>query len=407
MSWLDKIQERLVITTGDRTRYYPNWLNAVKTKEWNVARFEFIDVRGTLVKRGTNKGRTFNIEIYFQGEDHLDIAAQFEDSADDPRPWKIEHPFYGSLLCQPISLQFDNTVYNVSKITGTLVETIDESNPQIKKDPIDEIYQKVTNLQSVTEQYFSVNMPKLTSIDISHLTDNIESVNSKVRTKIKLTVDLQNYFNLFNDANAKILDITSEPLEAIRAVQAMLNAPALFTDNVQSRLNMLTDQFDLLVDTVRTILTVGDKLIFENNIVNSMATIAQAVVTEIDYENRKQVVGVVDVIVGKYDEMIELLDSLQTDNGGDPDSYIPDAASMQAIGSLVNTTVSQLFNIALNQKQERVVVLMEDTNVVLLTHKYYGLDAADENIGKMIRDNGIGLNELLQIKKNRTIVYYQ
>lgn len=407
MSWLDKIQERLVITTGDRTRYYPNWLNAVKTKEWNVSRFEFIDVRGTLVKRGTNKGRTFNIEIYFQGEDHLDIAAQFEDSADDPRPWKIEHPFYGSLLCQPISLQFDNTVYNVSKITGILVETIDESNPQIKKDPIDEVYQKVTNLQTVTEEYFSVNITKLNSIDISHLSDNVENVNTKVKSKIKLTVDFQEYFNLLNDANAKILDITSEPLAAIRAVQSMINAPALFADNVRARLTMLTDQFDLLITSVRNILTVGDKLIFENNIAVTMSTICQAVVTEPDYENRKDVIEVVDIIVGKYDEMIEALDDLQTDNGGDPDSYIPDAASMQALGSLVNSTVSQLFNIALNQKQERIVVLTEDTNVILLTHKYYGLDAADENMDKMIRDNGIGLNELLQIKKNRKIAYYQ
>ncbi len=225
MSWLDKISEQLTIRTGDGQVYFPSWLNAVKNKEWNVARFEFIDVRGTLVKRGTNKGRTFNIEIYFQGDDHLDTANDFEDSADDPRPWKIEHPFYGSILCQPISLQFDNTNYNVSKITGTLVETIDESNPQIKKDPVDEVNQKVVNLQKITEEYFSLNVPKMTAVDISHLSSNVENANTKVKSKIKLTVDYQAYFNLFNQANAAILDITDEPLEAIRAVQSMLNAP--------------------------------------------------------------------------------------------------------------------------------------------------------------------------------------
>ena len=396
----------MTIRTGDGTVYFPSWLNAIKTKEWNIAEFEFIDVRGTLAKRGTNKGRRFNIEIYFQGDDHLDTASAFEKSADDPRAWRIEHPFYGSILCQPISLSFDNSVYNVSKITGVLVETIDESNPQVKKDPVDEINKKVTDLQDAFAGSFVDRSAKLTTVDISHLSSNVETINTKTKTSIKLTLDFQEYFNAFSTANAAITELTSEPLAAIRAVQSMVNAPALFADTVEARFNMLITQFDILIDTVRTIVTVGDKFIFENNIGINMGAMCQAVVTEPDYRNRNDVVKVIDRLTSKYEQLLETLDELQTDDGGSPDSFIPDAGSMQALSSLVATTVSQLFNIALNSKQERVIFLPEDTNLVLLTHKYYGLDAADENLEKMIFDNNIGLNELLQLKKNRRIAYY-
>ncbi len=170
---------------------------------------------------------------------------------------------------------------------------------------------------------------------------------------------------------------------------------------------MLVDQFDILITSIVTIVTAADKIIFENNILNTIASITQAAVVNVDYDNRKDVIDTIDRIVTKYDEMIEVLDELQTDTGTSPDSYIPDAGSLQAMDSLINATISQLFNIALNQKQERVIYLEDDTNLVTLTHKYYGLDADDENMSKMIKDNNIGLSEILQLKKNRKIVYYQ
>lgn len=406
MSWLSNIQDKLIITLGNGEKFYPNWLNAVKTKEWNVAQFDFIDVPGTLVKRGTPKGRKFNIEIYFQGEDHLVTAQSFEDNSNDPRPWKIEHPFYGFILCQPLSLTFDNSVYNLTKITGTIAETIDDRNPQAVDDPVERVNRLHFEFGEILAEHFKIEMPKIKTSEVNKMTNNLERVNSKTKARIKLTLDFQNYFNAFSKANALVEDIVSEPLAAIRQVQAVLNAPAMFTDNVQARVNMFVDQFDLLVDSIRNIISVGDKIVFENNISSVMSGLALASVTEPDYENRNDVVEIVDIITGKYDEMLELLDGLQSDNGGNPESFIPDAGSMLALSSLINTTVSQLFNIALNSKQERVVYLDSDTNLVVLTHKYYGLDAADVNMDRIIRDNNIGLNELLQLKKDRRIVYY-
>src|SRR5689334_10193222 len=126
MSWVQKTDDSFVIITGDSKRYAPRWINPSKEKEFNVAEFEFIGVPGTFVNRQKQKGRRLTFEIYFQGENHLDTAAAFDDSANDPRPWKVTHPFYGRLLVHPIKITQDNTGYNISKLVIPVIETIDE-----------------------------------------------------------------------------------------------------------------------------------------------------------------------------------------------------------------------------------------------------------------------------------------
>ena len=406
MSWLSNIHDKLIITVGNGEKFYPQWLNAVKTKEWNVSDFEFIGVSGTLVKRRTPKGRKYNIELYFQGDDHLITAQSFDDLSNDPRPWRIEHPYYGFILAQPITLQFDNSNHNVTKITGTIAETIEDRNPQTTDDPTDRVNRLHFEFGEILAERFKVEMPKIKAAEVTKLTDNLENVKLKTLPQIKGTLDFQNYFNAFNQANAFITDITEEPLTAIRQIQAVLNAPALFEDNVERRLSMMEDQFNTIITSVSSIVSVGDKIVFENNISSIVGGICLVVVTQPDYENKKEVIKVVDRVSDKYDEMLLTLDGLQSENGGAPDSFIPDAESMQKLNELVNATISQLFNIALNAKQERVIYLEDDTNAVTLTHKYYGLDAGDVNLDKMIRDNEIGLNEILQLRKNRRISYY-
>jgi hypothetical protein len=68
-------------------------------------------------------------------------------------------------------------------------------------------------------------------------------------------------------------------------------------------------------------------------------------------------------------------------------------------------TVSNLFDLAFDAQQERVVYLPKDSNLVLLTHKYMGL-ANDENMQRFREINNIKLKELFRIKKGRKIKYY-
>lgn len=407
MSWIEKTQSDFIITTGDGREFKPKWLNATKGKTYNLAEFDFPNLAGTLVNRTTPRGRRYEIEIYFQGENHLDDASTFETSADDPRAWTISHPLYGSLIVQPAGLNFDNTVYNVSKITGTVIETITEDNPKTSIDPKDKITTDKEATDQIMAQSFANDVQPETT-EINSLLAKNETLYNEGKKGIKLNIEAEEYFNRFKAANSAILRATSKPLEAMRKLQAVINYPGQFVDGVRNRIKTLLNQFGLLRASVTGIVSRFEKKTYESaagTLISSMA-LSSATPQNGDYGNRPEVLAVMDELLTTFETYLADLDDMQTENGGSTDSYIPDADSIIALNALVNFTVTNLFNIALNSKQERSVIIEDDTNLILLAHRFYGLLPDDSTIDELIKNNNIGLNRLLDIRKGTRIVYY-
>lgn len=85
---------------------------------------------------------------------------------------------------------------------------------------------------------------------------------------------------------------------------------------------------------------------------------------------------------------------------------MPDSNALAILWSMVNFTVSNLMQIAIGGKQERTSRLMEDTNWIELTHKYYGLDPQDENIVALISQNEGGIKNMLGLSIGDRFTYY-
>ncbi len=122
-------------------------------------------------------------EIYFQGANHLDTAAAFDVSADDPRPWKVNHPFYGRLLVHPIKITQDNSGYNISKLIIPVVETIDEGSPKITIDPA----AKVKDIAGITLDRFKPSFVTAapTVFDIPDLQTDLSKVYEEGKKRVK------------------------------------------------------------------------------------------------------------------------------------------------------------------------------------------------------------------------------
>jgi hypothetical protein len=407
MSWIEKIKNNIVLKTGDGREYNLLWRNATRSQEYNVAEFEFPGITGTLVKRSKPKGMRYNIEFYFKGEDNLDDAETFRISADDERAWILIHPFYGSLNVQPISLNYDNSTLNVTRVTGSLVETITDDRPKTSDDPRDKIAAEKVAFDDTAAAAFTNNVePGIT--DINQMTANNTLAYAVGKKKVKLTVDAEAYFNAFNSANAKILEATSEPLAAIREMQSVLNAPAIFADSVRNRLDIFVNQFELLRNTLEGITERNKKRLYETNqgsVVSSMLLTASTP-QDGDYGNRNDVYATIEIILESYNTYIQDIDGMQTENGGEPESFIPDAGSLIALNGLLNYTISNLFNIALDSKQERTVILENDSNPISLAHRFYNLQQDDSTITAFMLQNEMGINETLQVRKGRIVKYY-
>lgn len=405
MSWIERIKNSLTIKTGDGVVYTPSWLNATKQLEWHVSEFNFPGIDGTLVKKNKKLGSKYNLEIFFQGEFHLDVSGNFEKSLNDPRPIIISHPFYGSLTVQAPSFTVDNTGLNVSKWTGTIIETIVDDNPITTVNAMDSISIK----KSILDETFT--MAQIATPSVADAT----SIKEKNKESFKLTVpilkmpkEIEKYFNIFNQANSAVNNATASPLLAIRTTIAMISAPALFTINVTNRINLLKSQFDLLGATLVGITSPASKQIYQNLAGSALSSMCLASANPLsgDFSNSKKVLELITPIIDSYNQYLLNLDMLQTINGGAPDSFIPDADSLNQLSELLNLSISNLFSIALTSKMERSIITESDTNIIILTHRFYGLDQQDNNMNELIEENEIGLSELLQIKKGRKIVYY-
>lgn len=405
MSWLEKIKDSLIITTPDGKTYKPNWMSATKQIDWNVAEFDFVGKEGTLVKKSKKRGRRFTLELYFQGNDHLDVAESFEKSCNDERPISLQHPLYGNLIVQIPSILQDNTVYNISRLQCSIIETIPENNPIVTQNASDQI----PKLKEFADEKLELSITQTPSAtDTNRLKQSTNDIYAKGVPVISLPEEFEEYNNAFNTASTYVNTASATPLLAIRSTIALINKPALFKTSVDSRINLLIDQFNVLRNTLTNITSISGKQLYQaqsNALISSMC-IAAINPLPGNYTNNISVFKIIEKLTANYDLFLEDLDFLQGANGGNPANFIPDANSIIDLDFLFNMTLSNLELIALSARKERFIILEEDTNIVLLTHRLYSLDPDDNNINELMVNNNMGLNDILEIKKGTKIVYY-
>jgi hypothetical protein len=318
--------------------------------------------------------------------------------------WTVTHPYYGTIIVQPIGIGYDHSVYNITRVSCAVIETIVDDSPKIRTSPIDFINSlKANGDEQAVSTISSIGASNIDSLTLANKT--LYSDGAKLQ---KDPTASENYFNSFNKANASILNATAKPIDAMRSLQAVINAPALFKASVKSRLSTFSNQFLKLHNTLSTITKKEQKNIFQTNgfgLISAHSIVAINYVSS-DYKNRTDVLNVYNTIYNNYNLFLEDLGILQSPNGGDVDSFIPDALLMHNLDVLIKTTLSSLFNIALSAKQERTVLLTEDSNLINEAHKYVALDENDVILKEFIDNNYITLNEIYSLKKGRKIVYY-
>lgn len=411
MSWLDKIRTDLIIVTGDGKEYRPAWLPGEKDVEYNIASFDFPEIEGTLVHRSKRKGRKIPMQLFFQGENHIDASNAFEQSANDSRAWTVTHPYYGRLIVQPASLNINNTAYNVSEIKVELLETITDEYPRASFAPQDKIANDVVTSNEIAAE---VCVEEITAKGAPPLTINKTEVflvksDSSVQKIINQQSDTQDYYNNFNQAQAAVQDLTTDPLTAMQFSQAAISAPATFDASVTQRFAILNEQIAALNSSMLSGVTdLIDKSIYQTfgNTLLSALCLSASTPRAGDYANRTDVLITISVLLTAYNAHMTTLDGLQTDDNGNIDSFIPDVQAQTDLNNLVNYTITNLFDIALSARQERSIILEKDSNWILLAHRFYGLDVNDTTVDDMIKFNNAGLSEMLQVKKNRKIIYY-
>lgn len=408
MAIQDQLNSKIRITTGDGKIYSPLSMTDSNTKSYafNVSEFEFPEVEGTKVDRRLRKGTRYPLEFYFIGDNNVDIANEFEQSSRDPRPWTILHPVFGQFIAHPLSIEYDHSGIITTKINCEVVETITDDGPRVTNDIKGNVQASVLRSQEANNAFTAVVQPTVT--DVNQMGTNADNLYNEAKSQINDSATGAEYFNLYTVATNKINNALNEFNSGVTFIQDFINYPAKFAIELKSRFIILKNQALKLSETLDNLNYPSSKKIFESQKGAIVSSAVEATTTplENDYQSANDVIFIIEELLDLYNTFIDELNELQTPNGTEEDSYLPDADFMYNLNYAVNYAVSNLFQIALTAQQERIVYLDADSNVIIEAHKFYGLAPDDSTIQRFIQTNNIQLTELLQLKKGRKVIFY-
>jgi len=398
MSWLENIENiPFRITTGDGQVFNPLWISSEKKQEFNFSKYEFINLEKSLIDRRLPKSINYPLEFFFEGDDNLEQSMSFQESAKDRRAWTINHPFYGVIFGQPVSISVSDKKYNTSKFTVDFWETISEEPLRTLSVAENEISEKVLQLQILANENYANNV-NITSEDISSLRQTL----SATRTSIALlNRELENQIR---NASSVIDSNIDNPLEFIRGFQDLVFTPIQIESEFNQKLNSVRSIFNSLL---KDDFSRNDKVFFESQASSLIASFSSEIITNTSFTTRREVENASNELISFLDDFVEVIDNEQVAVFDREEAWAPNAELLRSVFDIVFFVTENLFSVAFESKQERIVEVEKDTNLIVLAHKFMGgLDVDDEKINTFRNINNIKNDELLLIKKGRRIIYY-
>ena len=403
MAWKERLENiKFTIKTGDGAVYYPLWRDSAKSTKLNFAKYDFINVKGSFIDRKESESGSFPLNFYFTGEDNLDQAKAFENSAKDKRLWTITHPFYGTLSGHPTNIERNDNSFGNTEINVLFWESIADDYPEDSDSIPDEVEDRVVRLNSLgIQNYVSKAQPQ--TGDINDLKSSIEISAARFEPD---KFSFNDYRALKNKALGDLNLLIQETLVAISTAQLVLSEPANFERNIRNKIDSVKAAYDEVKSTINQE-NRQSKYYFESQAATLIANLAKSSVNPLldDYILRSDIESVNSELLGLYNDYLITIDANQIPLENINDEYSPDIDLQSALIDLVTYTSQSLFVLSFDARQERSIILEKDSNLIVLTHRFLGL-ASDENLEIFKRINKIGLSETYRIKKGRLITYY-
>ena len=393
-TWKDRIENiELSITTGDGKVWKPLWKKSEREVNYNIASFEAIEIEGSYAERKKKKGDKFPIILFFTGEDCVDKAREFEISARDRRSWIFKHPYYDTIKVQPAKLRFDYSEHNVVKITGILWETIAYKFPRENLPPAKLVSKGVENLYNEVVLSFveEVDPPPAANIIPSKAFINL--LKNTLEKLAELKDDIANVKELARTASAAAQNMIQNVTNYIESVINLIIFPLLIVQNIRSKIDAMIEAANNLKDIFISI-PEAIPTYYEAQATSLLGSLCNLVV-DAEYRDSIEVFYAIDSTTDLYDGVRLIYDDI---------GYLQNPEVALQLDVVINLTIGNLYEIAYTARQQRIIVLGEDSNLIVLAHKYYG--TGDDNITEFIEQNNIKSGEYLQLKKGREIIYF-
>ena len=423
MSWIDRVNEgNIVITTGGGETFDCLFKRPSIQHDFKAVALEYYNTTGAKVVRPKRGMRIYSVELYFQGDNHLDEAARFMEAAENKNPWILRHPYYSEEIinCQPTKLTQGNEVDNITVFKGELWETND----------LPDIANSVINASTVAklmEQWMLQLAEEMGANVDAGSAATIGNVTGKTGLKSKIGAVTDFDLGEINQAVAKtnryLNTIGTEPALFMRQVATLLRAPSKFYATINKRIDILKESANDLKLAATGVSSIAEKTYYGlaggmNLLAQGEALIttqesiaeAQAIVDPVtddfvkpveSLRTRSSILKQAEDLINEHNSYIAKLSELQSEKDNRLDSYFPSPETINVISEGISLVLGNIYTIAANAVQERTYVLPHDMQILVLMNK---LSIEDEEA--FVENNSIPQDEIIVVKKGRTVTYY-
>lgn len=419
MTWQDRIQPSIVMTSPRGSVFDAKWIGNERTIEKRLGVFNFPNVSGTAAQDLGVTGTQYPLTIYFDGQDNDLIATLFMEACKETGLWEIVHPTKGTLNLQLVSVsesiesvKSGNMTKFVTEWLETIAGEVSVSTAQLAA----QIATQSAQVSSVSSEQFSANAVQDT---VSQKSAIERAVNSAVGI---ITSNLKSIYETVPEINSQITSIvtgiqdtigqaTIDTLALAGQIETLVTFPVVATTDVLERLStygkLILDAIGLSPSGT----SVEDKntvSVQELVLTSAIVALAQSASTG-SLQTRSQAVESAVGIIEQLDAITNTLDATQQNFiVKDIDAqYFSQSVSYSDALTITSQAVGFLLLSAFELAIEKIITLQTPKAPIIVTIEEYGsLGIDDVNLNLFLESNNLKGNENLILQAGRQVVVY-
>lgn len=351
-------------------------------------------------------GRDFSFKIYFLGDNHDIEASNFEAAYCEHGQGKLQLPYGNIVIVQALDIDYEQNTVEKSSLTEVNIsfhECGRTTYPTAKTSKMSAAKKNISETKETLSQTFSDNVEALADKETfaSKWSANIDKLADKLS-------EIQNaeIIGILEDIQAQ--NILNNPLVMSTQLGILFKKAYLTYNDVSYTISSAADLLDAFLPSTSNNNTSALKAEYTADDIFAKQTIISAceVLTEAEFETRKEAINVADNIQEINDEYIEKSQAVEEILNKNIENIVINNIDTNKI---VNDAIGSITSKIEDLKIEKTIYLKECSNSIMIAYKFYpdlfktDSDAAIDYVNKTNNFQG---DDLLYLEKGRRILIY-
>lgn len=419
MSWQDRLRENIQFTSPEGREFTALWRGNDRTKSKKLGAFSPPKRAGTIFQDLDVDATKYPITFIFDGDNHDIEANLFFETCNENGIWIIEHPTFGTLRLQLVSVTEKSQPIssgNMTEFESEWVEPLEEDQIVSSAELAQLIAAELVIANQATSDQLNAVADQTTASRIQALKDAAESTVNKINNGLnsisQLNAEIARLTNGIQRATTTSLGNPTLVLNSLASqIQLLAQAPSLASQNISERVNQYANVFSALSGNNSSDPSPENKnvLAIKELALASIVATFPLIITSGDLTTRQEAINLAELLSNLFDSMTNDLDEAQDffkDNLLE-NQYFSQSESYSNLLRLLALAVKFLLQASFDLKIEKVFTLDRDRAPIEITIAEYGeLGENDINYDLFLESNNLKEDEILLLRAGREVRVY-